>query len=254
MSNVILGSLASLLAGISTGIGAIPIFFTKKVSHKYLDAMLGFAAGVMLAATCFSLIIPSINYGGGNIEAVLVTSGGILSGGIMLDLIDKYAPHQHYLFNKKSEGRASNLTKVWLFIIAITIHNFPEGLAVGVGFGGNNINDGISLAVGIALQNMPEGLAVGLALIRENYSAKKSFFIALLTGLVEPVGGVIGVSLVSIAKPILPFILALAAGAMLFVISDEIIPETHEHGYERIATYGLLIGFIIMMIMDVTLG
>ncbi|MPN34010.1 Zinc transporter ZupT [bioreactor metagenome] len=172
----------------------------------------------------------------------------------MLDLIDKYAPHQHYLFNKKSEGRASNLTKVWLFIIAITIHNFPEGLAVGVGFGGNNINDGISLAIGIALQNMPEGLAVGLALIRENYSAKKAFLIALLTGLVEPVGGVIGVSLVSIAQPILPFILALAAGAMLFVISDEIIPETHEHGYERIATYGLLIGFIIMMIMDVTLG
>lgn len=254
MSNVILGSLASLLAGISTGIGAIPIFFTKKVSHKYLDAMLGFAAGVMLAATCFSLIIPSINYGGGNIKAVLITSAGILSGGIMLDLIDKYAPHQHYLFNKKSEGRASNLTKVWLFIIAITIHNFPEGLAVGVGFGGNNINDGISLAIGIALQNMPEGLAVGLALIRENYSAKKAFLIALLTGLVEPVGGVIGVSLVSIAQPILPFILALAAGAMLFVISDEIIPETHEHGYERIATYGLLIGFIIMMIMDVTLG
>lgn len=254
MSNVIIGFLASLLAGISTGIGAIPIFFTKKVSHKYLDAMLGFAAGVMLSATCFSLIIPSIDYGGGNIKAVLITSAGILSGGIMLDLIDKYAPHQHYLFNKKSEGRASNLTKVWLFIIAITIHNFPEGLAVGVGFGGNNINDGISLAIGIALQNMPEGLAVGLALIRENYSAKKAFLIALLTGLVEPVGGVIGVSLVSIAQPILPFILALAAGAMLFVISDEIIPETHEHGYERIATYGLLIGFIIMMIMDVTLG
>ncbi|KGK88571.1 ZIP family metal transporter [Clostridium sp. HMP27] len=254
MSNILVGTLASIFTGLATGIGALPIFFTKKVSHKYLDAMLGFAAGVMLAATCFSLIIPSINYGGGNIKAVLITSAGILSGGIMLDLIDKYAPHQHYLFNKKSEGRASNLTKVWLFIIAITIHNFPEGLAVGVGFGGNNINDGISLAIGIALQNMPEGLAVGLALIRENYSAKKAFLIALLTGLVEPVGGVIGVSLVSIAQPILPFILALAAGAMLFVISDEIIPETHEHGYERIATYGLLIGFIIMMIMDVTLG
>lgn len=254
MSNILLGSLASLLAGISTGIGAIPIFFTKNVSHKYLDAMLGFAAGVMLAATCFSLIIPSINYGGGNTKAVLITSAGILSGGIMLDLIDKYAPHQHYLFNNKSEGKTSNLAKVWLFIIAITIHNFPEGLAVGVGFGGNNIDDGISLAIGIALQNMPEGLAVGLALLRENSSTKKAFLIALLTGLVEPIGGIMGVALVSVAKPILPFILALAAGAMLFVISDEIIPETHEHGYERIATYGLLIGFIIMMIMDVTLG
>ncbi|KAJ52507.1 ZIP family zinc transporter [Clostridium tetanomorphum] len=254
MSTILVGVLGSLIAGLATAIGAIPIFFTKNVSHKYLDAMLGFAAGVMLAATCFSLIIPSIEYGGGGIKGVLITSLGIISGGIMLDLIDKYAPHEHLILGDRKEGPSSSLTKVWLFIIAITIHNFPEGLAVGVGFGSGNLSDGISLALGIGLQNMPEGLAVALALIRENYTSKKSFLIALFTGLVEPIGGIIGASLVQIAKPILPFVLALAGGAMLFVISDEIIPETHEHGFERIATYGLLIGFIIMMIMDVTLG
>lgn len=254
MSTVTIGLICSFLAGMSTTLGAVPIFFTKKISHKYLDGLLGFAAGVMLAATCFSLIIPSINYGGGDLKAVLITSLGIMTGGIMLDLIDKYAPHEHMLFENKKEGNNSSLSKVWLFIIAITIHNFPEGLAVGVGFGTNNISDGLSLALGIGLQNIPEGLAVALALKRENYSNKQAFLIAMLTGIVEPIGGAIGIVLSSISKPMLPFILALAAGAMLFVISDEIIPETHEHGYERIATYGLLIGFVIMMILDVTLG
>ncbi len=254
MNMIAMGALASVATGFATGVGAIPIFFTSKVSHKYLDGMLGFAAGVMLAATCFSLIIPSIEYGGGNLRGVLITSAGIISGGIFLDLIDKYSPHEHLLFNDRLEGPSSSLAKVWLFIIAITIHNFPEGLAVGVGFGSGNVSDGISLAIGIGLQNMPEGLAVALALIRENYTPKKAFLIALLTGLVEPIGGLLGAGLVNIAQPLMPFILALAAGAMLFVISDEIIPETHEHGFERIATYGLLIGFVVMMIMDVTLG
>ena len=254
MNTVIIGLICSFLAGMSTTLGAIPIFFTKKISHKYLDGLLGFAAGVMLAATCFSLIIPSIEYGGGSLKAVLITSAGIMAGGIMLDLIDKYSPHEHILFQNRKEGGSSSLAKVWLFIIAITIHNFPEGLAVGVGFGTENINDGLSLALGIGLQNIPEGLAVALALKRENYSNKQAFLISMLTGLVEPIGGIIGMLLINIASPILPFILALAAGAMLFVISDEIIPETHEHGFERIATYGLLIGFVIMMILDVTLG
>lgn len=255
MNNIIIiGFLGSLVAGMATAFGALPVFFTKKVSHKYLDAMLGFAAGVMLAATCFSLIIPSIEYGGGGLKAVLITSLGIFLGAVLIDLIDKYAPHEHILFANRKEGVSSSLSKVWLFILAITIHNFPEGLAVGVGFGSGNIADGISLAIGIGLQNMPEGLAVALTLVRENYTPKKAFLIALLTGLVEPIGGIIGISLVQIAEPVLPFILAFAGGAMLFVISDEIIPETHRHGFERIATYGLIIGFIVMMIMDVTLG
>lgn len=254
MNSFLLGSLASLLAGLSTGIGAVFILFTKKISHKILDSMLGFAAGVMLAATCFSLIIPSLEMGSNKITSAFITAIGIICGTVVLDLIDKYAPHEHLLFRDNKEGINSSLAKIWLFIIAITIHNFPEGMAVGVGFGSDNIADGLSIAIGIGLQNMPEGLAVALALLRENYTPKKAFTIALFTGLVEPIGGILGSGLVSIAKPILPFVLSFAAGAMLFVVSDEIIPETHEHGFERSATYALVFGFVIMMVMDVTLG
>lgn len=252
--NVILvGIITSVLAGFSTGIGAFPIFFTKKVSNKALDTMLGFAAGVMLAATSFSLVIPAVEAGGGGFKGAGIALIGILLGGIFLDFTDKYSPHVH-LLDKREEGNKSSLAKMWLFIIAITIHNFPEGLAVGVGFGDGNISNGLSIAIGISLQNLPEGLAVALALVREKYSTKKAFLIAMLTGLVEPVGALLGLLLVNIAKPLLPLILAFAAGAMLFVISDEIIPETHRNGYERQATYGVLIGFVIMMFLDVTLG
>ena len=219
-----------------------------------LDLLLGFAAGVMLAATSFSLIIPSLDYSGGGLKGALITSAGILVGAIFLDLTDKYSPHEHLLDKRIEGGATKSLKRIWLFIIAITIHNFPEGLAVGVGFGDNNISNGLTLAMGIGLQNMPEGLAVGISLLRENYSQKKAFLIALLTGLVEPVGGLLGLLLVSVFKPILPFTLAFAAGAMLFVISDEIIPETHQGGHEREATFGVIVGFVVMMILDVTLG
>ncbi|TAH62427.1 MAG: ZIP family metal transporter [Gottschalkiaceae bacterium] len=250
---IMIGIITSILAGFSTGIGAIPIFFTKNVSSKTLDTMLGFAAGVMLAATSFSLIIPAIEAGGGGIKGAGITAIGIILGGMFLDFADKHSPHVH-LLDKREEGNKSSLARMWLFIIAITIHNFPEGLAVGVGFGDENVSNGIILAIGITLQNLPEGLAVALALVREKYSTKKAFTIALLTGLVEPIGAFIGLMLVNIARPLLPLILAFAAGAMLFVISDEVIPETHKNGYERQATYGVLIGFVIMMFLDVVLG
>ncbi|MDO5028072.1 MAG: ZIP family metal transporter [Bacillota bacterium] len=243
--------LGCVLPGIMTGVGAIPIFFTKNVSQKLLDILLSAAAGVMLAATCFSLIIPSLESGGGSLSGVMITSLGLLAGAIMLDLIDKYAPHEH-LMDKRMEGGAEKkeISKLWLFVIAIAIHNFPEGLATGVGFGGDNIKNGLSIAVGISLQNMPEGLAVALALVKEGYSIKKGFWIAALTGLLEPVGAFLGLLLVSVFAPVLPFILALAGGAMLFVISDEIIPETHNNGYEREATYGVVLGFIVMMALS----
>ncbi len=250
---IFIGIITSILAGFSTGIGALPIFFTRNVSNKTLDTMLGFAAGVMLAATSFSLVIPAIDAGGGGFKGAGITLIGILLGGIFLDFTDKHSPHIH-LLDKREEGNKSSLAKMWLFIIAITIHNFPEGLAVGVGFGDGNAANGITLAIGISLQNLPEGMAVALALVREKYSMKKAFLIALLTGLVEPIGAFAGLLLVSIARPLLPLILAFAAGAMLFVISDEIIPETHKNGYERQATYGVLIGFAVMMFLDVTLG
>lgn len=246
--------LGCLIPGLLTGVGAIPIFFTKNITQKALDALLGVAAGIMLAATCFSLILPSIEAGGGDLKAVLITSLGIFLGAVFLDLVDKFAPHEH-LLDKRTEGKATeSLKKIWLFVIAITIHNLPEGMATGVAFGTDNIMNGVTIAIGIGLQNMPEGLAVALALVREDYSRKKAFTIALLTGLLEPIGAVLGYGLVSVFQPILGFILAFAGGAMLFVISDEIIPETHNNGYEREATYGIVIGFIIMMILDVTLG
>lgn len=247
-SLVILGC---IIPGVMTGVGALPIFLAKDVNQKVLDILLAVAAGIMLAATCFSLIIPSLEAGGENFMGVLITSLGIFSGALMLDLIDKFAPHEHLMDHRMEGENTESLARMWLFIIAITIHNFPEGLATGVGFGGGDIKNGLSVATGIGLQNMPEGLAVAFALVREGYSRKKAFGIATLTGLVEPIGALLGLLLVSIFSPILGFILALAGGAMLFVISDEIIPETHSNGYEREATYGIVIGFIIMMVLDV---
>lgn len=265
---IVLGILASLAAGLATGMGSIPIFFTRNVSKKLLDMLLGIAAGVMLAATSFSLIIPAIDKGGGGVKGATIALIGILCGGVFLDFIDKHFPDTNLLTNAvdAEEGdenaimsvavnTRSRLRKTWLFVLAITIHNFPEGLAVGVGFGDGDIVNGLSLAIGIGLQNLPEGLAVALPLIRENFSKKKAFLIALGSGLVEPIGGLLGVGLVQVARPVLPFALAFAAGAMLFVISHEIIPETQSNkGHSKLATHALLVGFVIMMFLDNTLG
>ncbi len=249
---VIMGLIASFVAGSATFLGAIPIIFFKRISQKLQDVMMGFGAGVMLAATSFSLIVPAIEAGGGGVLSALIVVSGMMLGGVFLYLSDKYSPHEHFI--KGPEGaNKKNLKRVWLFIIAITLHNFPEGLAVGVGFGGGNISNGLTLAIGIGLQNIPEGLVVAMALISEKYSLGKSLWISFLTGMVEPVGGLIGVGIVSISKPFLPWGLAFAAGAMLFVISDEIIPESHRKGFETEATFGVMIGFVIMMFLDVVL-
>lgn len=247
------GAIFSLLAGLATGLGALPILFTKRISLKLQDIFMGFAAGVMLAATSFSLIIPGLEAAGNGIMAALIVVAGILIGGLFLYLADRYLPHEHFI--KGHEGTDfMRLRRLWLFIIAITIHNFPEGMAVGVGFGGGNMLNGITLAIGIGLQNIPEGLVVGLALLAHNYSVRRAFMIALLTGLVEPIGGIMGAGVVSFFIPILPWALAFAGGAMLYVISDEIIPETHRKGFAKEATFGLMAGFVIMLFLDVTLG
>ena len=254
MTLVATGLLASLLAGLATGVGALPAVFFKNVPDRVLNTALGGAAGVMLAATSFSLIVPGIEHG--NLlwpgYGVYVVAFGILLGALCLDLVDKALPHEHFILGH--EGPSSKMKRIWLFIIAITIHNFPEGLAVGVGFGGGDIAGGTSLAIGIGLQNMPEGLAVALPLLGLGYSRFKAISIATLTGLVEPVGGLLGVGAVTLFHPILPLGLAFAAGAMLFVISDEIIPETHAKGKSRLATFGVIIGFVIMMSLDNLLG
>ncbi|MFZ5816137.1 MAG: ZIP family metal transporter [Bacillota bacterium] len=254
LNPILLGLIASLLAGSATSIGAIPTLFTRNISPKVYDGMMGFAAGVMLAATVFSLLLPAMEYAGGGVGGVLAAAVGLLLGGIFLDLVDRFSPHRHFIKGPEGGGSTSALERIWLFIIAITIHNFPEGLAVGVGVGSGDVANGIALAIGIGIQNIPEGLAVALALLGERYSLGQVFSITLLTGLVEPIGGLVGVAGVTLATAVLPYALAFAAGAMLFVISDEIIPETHERGNERIATYMLLFGFIIMMALDTTLG
>ena len=254
MSLIAIGFLASLAAGLATGVGALPALFLRRVTDRTMDILLGGAAGVMLAATSFSLIVPGIDVGnrmwpGWGIWIVVL---GMAVGAVFLDRADKWLPHEHFV--KGHEGPSSRLRKIWLFIIAITIHNFPEGLAVGVGFGVGDFGSATSLAIGIGLQNMPEGLAVALPLMSEGYSRWKAIGIATLTGLVEPIGGLLGVGAVTAFQPILPFGLAFAAGAMLFVISDEIIPETHTRGYARLATYGVIVGFLIMMALDNLLG
>ncbi|MBC7250055.1 MAG: ZIP family metal transporter [Anaerolineae bacterium] len=243
----ILGTLATVCTGLATGVGALPILFVRRISDRFLDALLGFAAGVMLAATAFSLIVPAIELGG-----VWVTIVGLLIGAAFLSLLDKVLPHEHPIMGH--EGPASALRRVWLLIIAITLHNFPEGLAVGVSYGGGDIPTATSLAIAIGLQNMPEGLAVALPLLREKYSKGKALWYALFSGLAEPIAGVFGVLAVQIARPLLPLGLAFAAGAMLYVVSDEIIPETHRKGYEREGTWGVMIGFAVMMLLDNLFG
>ncbi len=238
-----LGSAASLVAGLATGAGALPVLFTKKISDKLLDVLLGFSAGVMLAATAFSLIVPAID-----LSSPWVAAFGIIIGAIVLYVADRFIPHFHPALGP--EGPSSGLSRAWLLILAITIHNFPEGLAVGVSFGSGEVAAGFVIAMAIGLQNMPEGLAVALPLLREGYSRRRSLWYGTLTGLVEPVGGLLGVALVSVFHPILPWALAFAAGAMLFVVSDEMIPESHRKGFEKEATFGFMVGFVIMMLLD----
>ena len=238
-----IGFAASLIAGLATGAGALPVLFTKRISDRLLDVMLGFSAGVMLAATSFSLIVPALDLSG-----PLVAVFGIILGALVLHLIDRFVPHFHPALG--AEGPPSKLSRVWLFVLAITIHNFPEGLAVGVSFGSANVTAGLAIATAIGLQNMPEGLAVALPLVREGYTRRKALLYGTLTGLVEPLGGLLGVALVSIFQPILPWGLAFAAGAMLFVVSDEMIPESHRKGFEREATFGVVAGFVTMMLLD----
>jgi ZIP family zinc transporter len=243
MEVILFGFLASLVAGLATGAGALPVLFTRKVSDRLLDVMLGFSAGIMLAATSFSLIVPALDLSGPWIVVF-----AIILGALTLHLIDRFVPHFHPALG--AEGPPSRLAKVWLFVLAITIHNFPEGLAVGVSFGGGDMAAGLVIAMAIGLQNMPEGLAVALPLVREGYSRRKSLMYGTLTGLVEPLGGLLGVALISVFQPILPWGLAFAAGAMLFVVSDEMIPESHRKGFEREATFGLIVGFVVMMLLD----
>ncbi len=251
---VVIGFIASILAGLATGVGALPALFLKDISDRLFNSLLGAAAGVMLAATAFSLIIPGMESGNAlwPNKGLWIVSLGMILGALFLHYADKKLPHLH--FDTTNDETLNSLQKISLFIIAITIHNFPEGMAVGVSFGTGDLKDGLVLCIAVALQNIPEGLAVALPLVALGYNKWKAVGIATLTGLVEPVGGLLGVTMVTVFEPLLPLAMGFAAGAMLFVISEEIIPETHSKGRSRYATFSLMGGFILMMLLDNLLG
>ena len=254
---ILWGLLASLCAGMMTAVGALPVAFGRTISRSNRDTLLGFAAGVMISASFFSLILPGVARGeeiyGSTTAAALVAGLGIALGAWMVAALNARIPHEHFVSGPEGSDPGA-LPKIWLFVMAITIHNFPEGMAVGVGFGGGDVTNGMSLATGIGLQNAPEGLAVAVALCGQGYGRLRSVWIATLTGLVEPVGGAIGVAAVQVSAFALPLGLSFAAGAMLYIISHEIIPETHRHGHQDRATRGLIFGLILMMLLDVILG
>jgi len=245
--------LTALGVGGATAVGALLGFAFKKISHRFSDIVLSFAAGVMLAAAVLGLILPSVEYGGdlGLVYAVL----GIFIGAFSLNLIDKLVPHLHKMAGSDLEPhKNTNLSKVLLFVTAIAIHNLPEGIAAGVGFGSGDTSKALLIAGGIALQNIPEGMVIIGPLVSAGVKPLRALVLAMLTGVFEVVGTFIGFFAVSISEAVLPFALAFAGGTMLYVISDEMIPETHAHGSQRGATYALLAGFCIMLISDVLLG
>ena len=245
--------LTALGVGGATVIGSLIGFIFKKISHKFSDIVLSFAAGVMLAAAVLGLILPSLDYGGK--YGLLITTAGIFTGAVCLNLIDRLVPHLHKIVGVDTETHNNaNLSKVLLFVMAIAIHNLPEGIAAGVGFGAGDTSQAMIIACGIALQNIPEGMVIIGPMLAAGVTPRKTFICAMITGLVEVIGTLIGYFAVSVAATILPFALAFAGGTMLYVISDEMIPETHAHGSERGATYALLAGFCIMLVTDVLLG
>ncbi len=249
-SNVIcLGTIGGLFIVVLNAIGALLVIVFAKPSERFLNTSLGFAAGIMLAASFTSLILPGIEVGG-----VLPVLVGIVLGAVFVDLLDHIIPHMHVIIGK--EGLSTKRLKaVWLFIIAITIHNMPEGLAVGVGFGSGNLKEAVLLMLAIGIQNIPEGLAVAVSAI--NIGLGKRFYaswVGIRAGLVELPIAILGAWAVSTMEVLLPYAMGFAAGAMIYVISDEIIPETHRVGTERFSTFGLILGLIIMLYLDVSLG
>ena len=243
--------LTALGVGGATVFGALLGFAFKKISHKFSDIVLAFAAGVMLAAAVLGLIVPSLEYGGN--WALPVTVIGIFCGALCLNFLDKLVPHLHRLSGVDQEShpqQTAQLNKVLLFVMAIAIHNLPEGIAAGVGFGTGNTGEAITIAAGIALQNIPEGMVIIAPMLAAGMKPGRTFLIAILTGVVEVLGALLGYFAVSLSAAILPFALAFAGGTMLYVISDEMIPETHAHGVERGATYALLAGFCLMLAMS----
>jgi ZIP family zinc transporter len=252
--------LGGSLAALATALGTVPVLFSQKLPHRLQDTLFGFGAGVMLAACAFSLIIPGLDavraaglFGGNRWAAGGVMGSAILLGGAGLMLLDRVLPHEHFI--KGIEGQAAHrLRRTWLFVFAIALHNLPEGLAIGVGYAAGNEMRADALSTGIAIQDVPEGLVVAVALMAAGYRRAFAATIGMASGLVEPLGAVLGAAVVGHSAMLLPWGLGFAAGAMLFVISHEIIPESHRKGHESFATGGLMLGFVLMLLLDTSLG
>lgn len=265
LSPILQALLATIFTWLLTALGASLVFFFKKINRKVLNAMLGFAAGVMIAASFWSLLNPAIEMAEQSGKTPWVPAVvGFLTGGAFLYLIDKLLPHLHLGFDTEdAEGIPTNWKRSVLLVLAITLHNIPEGLAVGVAFGALGANlpaatlsGAIALAIGIGIQNFPEGAAVSIPLRREGLSRRKSFMYGQLSGIVEPVAGVLGAAAVLMMKPILPYALSFAAGAMIYVVVEELIPESQLGTKDStdVATIGAMLGFSVMMFLDVALG
>ncbi len=255
----ILTALSATAIGVggATVIGALIGLCFKNISHKINDTVLAFASGVMLAAAVVGLILPSLSYGDGKILSLVVTVAGLFCGAVCLNVLDKLLPHLHNLAGINEEAHPEinkEVNRILLFVLAIGIHNLPEGIAAGVSFGTGDLSAALTVSISIALQNIPEGMVIIGPMLSAGISHKRTFLIALATGLVEVVGTFFGFFAVQISTAILPFALAFAGGTMLYVISDEMIPETHAHGHERGATYALLAGFALMLSVDFLLG
>jgi ZIP family zinc transporter len=251
-----LGLGASFAASLGTGVGALPVLSLSRVSQRAQDVLQSIAAGIMLAATVMSLVLPGIAAGaeqlGSPRAGALVVATAVMLGALAVLWVHRYAPHEHFL-SGRAGPLSSRLRRTWLFVIAITLHNFPEGMAVGVGFGGGDVGNGVSLGSAIFIQNLPEGFIVALGLLAVGYGRRFSVLASFATGLVETLGGLIGAAAVATAAAALPWAMGFAAGAMLFVISHEIVPETHRNGYETEATFGLIGGFVMMVLLDAVL-
>lgn len=248
MSRVILTAIG---VGGATIIGALLGFVIKKPSQKFSDIILSFAAGIMLCASVVGLILPSLE-GEGKFSLV-ITILGVFSGALCLNFIDKIVPHLHKISGigeEKHPDSTKKFGKIMLFVIAIAIHNFPEGIAAGVNFGADDPSRAFTVAGGIVLQNIPEGMVIISPLLSMGISPRRTFLIAFFTGVIEVIGTFAGYFAVSVSTAILPFALAFAGGTMLYVISDEMIPDTHSHGNERAATYALIAGFLVMLTVD----
>jgi len=246
-----------MVAAAATALGTLPVLFSQSMSEKTQDIMLGFGAGVMLAASAFSLVVPGIDAAAGLGYGPWGSAGliavAILLGGAALLAADRLLPHEHFIKGKEG-AESAKLRRAWLFVFAIALHNLPEGLAIGVGFVGNDVVRGTALATGIAIQDVPEGLVVAVALLAAGYGRGLAVLLGVLSGFIEPVGALLGAAVAGWSATMLPWGLGFAAGAMLFVISHEIIPESHRKGHEAHATTGLMVGFVLMMMLDTALG